>query len=41
MFQKQAPQVSRSNAQTFRENFYSTVLKTTLADQAQRPRNGI
>ena len=37
MFQKQAPQVPRSNPQMFRENFYSSVLKATLADQAQRP----
>ena len=37
MFQKQAPQVPRSDSQTFRENFYSSVLKPTLSDQAQRP----
>ena len=35
MFQKQTPQVSRSNSQSSGKNFYSAVLQSTLTDQTQ------
>ena len=37
MFQKQAPQVPRPNSQSLRQNLYSSVFESALADQTQRP----
>src|SRR6266550_455334 len=41
MSQEQAPKMTGPNAQPFCQSFHAAIFQTTLADQAQSPRNGV